>query len=612
MKTLSTDAQDNNGGGAVTTGGSYDIGLTFGGGTAGSTNSGNAGSVTVANAAGTILTKGANAFGILAQSIGGGGGVTLGGQITSNTNFFGAETMLGSADTTTGVAVLQAGTIETQGAGASAILAQSIGGGGGLAGDIGWTTQLVPFQQGGSHVGNGGPITIDVQPNSVTEAAGANAPAIFAQSIGGGGGRVATQQGAVNGSAGGIGTGGTISIDIFGGALVSATGQSSAGIYAESAGQGRVSAPIAIQLGSGAKVSGGSAIYSDGSDAPGIMVDSGSITSTAPNMVDNSGTITSAGGTSGMSILNRVGYLAVTNEPTGVIVGNIDLTAAGGNGTIDNMGTITAGQTIALGSGTLNNAGTLDLRNGQGGTTLAGNYAGTGNGQVVVGVNFANGSADKLVVTGNASLNAAAVRVDATSWQKSAPVTVLTVAGSLDNVASLSATPISGGYALGLATTVAGNTVQGPACLQSGHGGRWPVDHRQAGRQCARRDLGQRQRPRRRLLRALRDRQCRRVELRADQHRRRCGARRRRDQAGGERAVLRQPCQLPVVQARGDAVRGRKLQLAARDRRTDQPRRHRRRSRLSSGHDDLSAWRTVPNSRRDGSRGLRSASNRAG
>ena len=264
----------------------------------------------------------------------------------------------------------------------------------------------------------------------------------------------------MNGSAGGIGTGGTISIDIFGGALVSATGQSSAGIYAESAGQGRVSAPIAIQLGSGAKVSGGSAIYSDGSDAPGIMVDSGSITSTAPNMVDNSGTITSAGGTSGMSILNRVGYLAVTNEPTGVIVGNIDLTAAGGNGTIDNMGTITAGQTIALGSGTLNNAGTLDLRNGQGGTTLAGNYAGTGNGQVVVGVNFANGSADKLVVTGNASLNAAAVRVDATSWQKSAPVTVLTVAGSLDNVASLSATPISGGYALGLATTVAGNTVQ--------------------------------------------------------------------------------------------------------------------------------------------------------
>ena len=455
--------------------------------------------------------------------------------------------------------MLQAGTIETQGAGASAILAQSIGGGGGLAGDIGWTTQLVPFQQGGSHVGNGGPITIDVQPNSVTEAAGANAPAIFAQSIGGGGGRVATQQGAVNGSAGGIGTGGTISIDIFGGALVSATGQSSAGIYAESAGQGRVSAPIAIQLGSGAKVSGGSAIYSDGSDAPGIMVDSGSITSTAPNMVDNSGTITSAGGTSGMSILNRVGYLAVTNEPTGVIVGNIDLTAAGGNGTIDNMGTITAGQTIALGSGTLNNAGTLDLRNGQGGTTLAGNYAGTGNGQVVVGVNFANGSADKLVVTGNASLNAAAVRVDATSWQKSAPVTVLTVAGSLDNVASLSATPISGGYALGLATTVAGNTVQVQPVSNLGT---VAAGLSTTGRQVANAlgeiwDSGSDLGGGFSALSAIGSAGALNSALTSIAGA--CGARRRRDQAGGERAVLRQHGQLPVVQARGDAVRGRQI-----------------------------------------------------
>src|SRR6202012_1456856 len=137
-------------------------------------------------------------------SIAGGGGLILGGsaQVPSNKDFFGSGTMSGSVINdpngnpgNTGMWIETGGNIMTSGKGATAIYAQSIGGGGGLAGNKGWTEQFSGFTPPSNHKARGGPINIKVDTGSTISTTGSNAPAIIAQSIGGGGGRVTTKNG---------------------------------------------------------------------------------------------------------------------------------------------------------------------------------------------------------------------------------------------------------------------------------------------------------------------------------------------------------------------------------------------------------------------------------
>ena len=171
-----------------------------------------AGDVDVANAAGgDIHTIGMFADGILAQSIGGGGGngglavsgvFGLGGEET-NVNINVAVGGSGGAGSTGGdVHVLNDGDgILTEGDNAAGILVQSIGGGGGNGGDavsaaMGITkvaadeahTLQVEVSIGGSGgSGNhGGAVEVDNRGGIVT--LGASSYGIFAQSVGGGGG----------------------------------------------------------------------------------------------------------------------------------------------------------------------------------------------------------------------------------------------------------------------------------------------------------------------------------------------------------------------------------------------------------------------------------------
>src|SRR5215472_15794375 len=105
------------------------------GGTGGSGNS--SGNVTVTNAQGaSIVTTGSQAYGIFAQSLGGGGG--NGSSVISLDVAGGTSSVLvglnvGGAGGTGGsagkVTVTNAGTIQTSGDGAHGIYAQSIGGG---------------------------------------------------------------------------------------------------------------------------------------------------------------------------------------------------------------------------------------------------------------------------------------------------------------------------------------------------------------------------------------------------------------------------------------------------------------------------------------------------
>ncbi|MFG1228552.1 hypothetical protein [Xanthobacter wiegelii] len=194
---------------------------------------GTGGEVTVANA-GTITTGGAEAHGVIAQSIGGGGGVlvldiadpytelelkSLTAKEKATLRQYGvdvdalikeaeaakkAETATiqklslqlgatgGSAGDASTVTVKHSGKISTTGAGAFGIIAQSIGGGGGLISDGGGSSvgaMAVTGRLGGSanSSGNGGLVALELGTGSITTT-GKGAVGIFAQSIGGGGG----------------------------------------------------------------------------------------------------------------------------------------------------------------------------------------------------------------------------------------------------------------------------------------------------------------------------------------------------------------------------------------------------------------------------------------
>ena len=158
----------------------------------------------------TIITRGADAFGILAQSVGGGGAVGGSGYHGLDLQDFGVpeeyaqfQDLLpvqdegdlhinvggsgGAAGDGSDVRVDNLGDIFTYGHGSLGILAQSIGGGGGLAG-IGATggDGSVSLGGGGGDGGSGGNIDIDLLGGIYTEGIGAHG--IFAQSVGGGGG----------------------------------------------------------------------------------------------------------------------------------------------------------------------------------------------------------------------------------------------------------------------------------------------------------------------------------------------------------------------------------------------------------------------------------------
>ncbi|WP_346911946.1 hypothetical protein [uncultured Roseibium sp.] len=188
------------GGGTASHGGASDGGgaLSFSlGGDGGAGGAG--GSVTIAGG-GTIHTTGEQAHGLVAQSVGGGGGIggassggVLGLSIGASVHLGGGS---GSGSDGGTVMVTKGGSVMTQGAHAIGVLAQSVGGGGGLVGTGELTVgvgldQNIHLDSGGS--GAGGTVTVSDEglstPLNVTTS-GKGAHAIFAQSVGGGGGFV--------------------------------------------------------------------------------------------------------------------------------------------------------------------------------------------------------------------------------------------------------------------------------------------------------------------------------------------------------------------------------------------------------------------------------------
>ncbi|APT59900.1 hypothetical protein RGI145_21615 [Roseomonas gilardii] len=487
IRTRSSDASDNAGGGPVATGGSYGINLTFGGacgtlcdaskeaaaGSAGDVVVNHTGSITTGSVATNGTRFGSDAYGILAQSIGGGGGLVLGGT-PNGTNFFGTGTMTGDAGSvsvtagnSTGAAGT-AGNITTSGIGAVAILAQSIGGGGGLAGDTGLTAQRAGFAPSSAHSGNGGQVLVNVNPTAILSTSADNTPVVLAQSIGGGGGRITSSgYGAYDGTAGGSGAGNTVTVNVYG--QVQAGGRAAPGIFAESVGQPIAADPsknipanptggaaVRINVGPGAVVQGGHDYNTGDGYNAGIYIVGGSTNqdpqSQLNNNINNQGTITSLGTT---AIYGTGGWTSVYNQSGGNITGSVNLDNGGGGGscpqggcvvtggTVSNSagGTINTGPLMRLGAaGILTNAGTLNIGGtGRVATTeMTGALVQTGTGRLVVDTNHATGQADRLEVQGSANL-AGTVEVHAAALANRA-VTVLTATDGVNLDAGLATT----------------------------------------------------------------------------------------------------------------------------------------------------------------------------
>jgi uncharacterized protein YhjY with autotransporter beta-barrel domain len=373
--------------------------------------SGNGGAVAVTTNA-PLTTTGLDAHGIVAQSIGGGGGIVVGGRANIPPGGTGGNGGA-SGDGGSVTVKLQSGTVlHTSGDGAFGVLAQSIGGGGGAAGDF---SAVSRYQLGTSdavkaNAGNGGPVSITASQAQITTT-GNFAPAIFAQSIGGGGGlmNINTTDATVTnvqarGTAGGSGAGGAVTVSLVASQVVAA-GLGSTGILAQS--DGTSSGQILISLDQASSVSGGLPDSPTG-QAPGLQ-DAAAVRllGGTANRIDNAGVI-GRGDANGIAILTNTPASNTTITNTGKILGNVVLNDGVGS-SIENRpgGVISAPDTIQLSGGTLRNDGTLHV----GGTGTAGQTTLTGtlvqgmSGRLVVDTNHSGGASDQLLVVGRATLS---------------------------------------------------------------------------------------------------------------------------------------------------------------------------------------------------------------
>jgi uncharacterized protein YhjY with autotransporter beta-barrel domain len=342
--------------------------------------SGDGGDVTVDHD-GQINTFGSASYGIFAQSVGGGGG--LAGDVKRGLFSFDVGVGLsyaregGDGGNGGNVAVNSIGSIMTAGEGSTGIIAQSVGGGGGLAGNPG-----VGLGYAGSVGGQGSAGTIDVSHIGDIITLGSGAHGIFAQSAGG---RKGDEK------PGYLGLGDKVNVTLDGNIIIG--GADADGIIAQSSGMEGVE-DITIDVLNG-KIQGGS-----GTGAGVRFLDG------ADNLLSNHGVITTVSGIDGLAVSGTRGDDTINND--GTIIGSVDLGA--GVNTLHNLSGayFYSGANITLGSGNpFINEGLLSPGGGETPklTTLGSDFIQSGTGTLAVDV-FPTGDHDKLLVAdGTASLN---------------------------------------------------------------------------------------------------------------------------------------------------------------------------------------------------------------
>jgi uncharacterized protein with beta-barrel porin domain len=393
-------------------------------------------------ASGSISTTGNLAPGIVAQSIGGGGGFAtsqgFGGTTTVSLGATGGASGNGGA-----VKVKSLAAISTSGTDSHGIVAQSIGGGGGLF--LGLDASGNPLAttvalNGGS--GSAGKVTVDADGAITTT--GLDAVGIVAQSIGGGGGLVgggvfntAAGAGPFVGTAGGSGAGAEVVVNAK--ADVEALGTDSTGILAQSAGSS--TSDIAVTVARGKIVSGGTGNGHAVSLYNGLrnrLVNMGTLTdepllsfepqnpllgqSPAVNAILNVGieefVIT---GTSGDDLITNAGF----------VYGNVNLELGGPfadtNSFTNDAGAYFApGNTVVIGDASnagnlLSNSGTIspgDFYNVLT-TDVTGNFVQTATGTYLTDLDLNPNTADRINISGTGALSGTVeLSFNNTGWAK--------------------------------------------------------------------------------------------------------------------------------------------------------------------------------------------------
>jgi len=302
------------------------------------------GAVTVAqSASGAIHTAGIDAHGIVAQSIGGGGGIAgLATQPGLTTLTAGAgQSVDGDAGNGGAITLSIAGTVTTTGNGAIGLLAQSVGGGGGITGDqaaASYSTGLIQPANLSGRLGDGGDLAITVGNGGLIQTSGANAPAILAISAGGG---AVLKDGTLyqyDLAAGKAARGGAITVHLEPNARVVASAANTPALVAVSNGANGGGQAIAIMLDQNALLSANS--------------DSGTAILTIAPLAST--TITNAGTIQGKTAIETAQPATVNN--TGVVAGDV-LLPAGSRFNNDTGGRLYSGSRL---QGNLANAGVLN------------------------------------------------------------------------------------------------------------------------------------------------------------------------------------------------------------------------------------------------------------
>ena len=432
-----------------------DLGVAVGG-NGGSTGIG--GLVEVANT-GDITTKGSNSNGIFAQSVGGGGGV--GGKANigaTGTVGVGGKGTSGGDGGIVHVINNGNGKIETFGAASNGIFAQSVGGGGGVAGNVDRVLEQamgpipalnlgigLAFGQGGGNGGSGKDVTVEGNGAIITH--GSSSAGIFAQSVGGGGGILGTLGNEIPvlgtitnwavGSNGDAGDSGIVHVNYAG--TIDTYGTGSMGIFAQSNGgkkdatqnylgkAGNVTVDVSGSVvthaaGTSAIVAQSKAVEGNGDIAINLTSTAGLVQGGATdanhigvgvwvmdgknNTITNRGTVKTASGTAGgWAILSGAGNEAVTNY--GTVTGSFDL-GAGTNSFINMAGaTFNAGADAKLGLGYLFDDSGYFSPGGAGNvmtTNLVGNWNQSSTGAYKLDVDL-DPESDLINVSGTADLS---------------------------------------------------------------------------------------------------------------------------------------------------------------------------------------------------------------
>ena len=335
------------------------VGLIANGGNGGA---GGAGGVVAVDTSGTIATFGAGSYGVLAQSIGGGGGdsgstfglISIGGGSRGDND----GPVSGDGGDVT-VHNHLAGQIYVSGEAARGIFAQSVGGGGGSGGSS--TGGFLVGGQGGGF-GDGGVVTVINDGLIYAGADADNARGIFAQSIGGGGGATTTTAydvvsraaptglGHLGGDNGAAGDGGAVHVTNAATGVIYMAGDNAIAILAQSIGggggdAGGAVAELNLAMGGNATIGNGGKVVVDnvgaiiltGDRGIGILAQSiggggGSILIDADALADAKlGGLGSTVGQGGDVTITNIGSIILTGDHSVAMIGQ---SIGGGGGTI--------------------------------------------------------------------------------------------------------------------------------------------------------------------------------------------------------------------------------------------------------------------------------------